>query len=86
MTAVILPVVQGDSPQEQQKHIQVMVHVQAEILNPVFARRRANQWLSMKAGHLLLVDEPELLLGDALQWRFDVFLSAPQLTQPGTAH
>jgi hypothetical protein len=38
----------------------------------------------MNAGHLLMVKNPELLLGDVLQWRFDVLLAVPQQGQPGS--
>ena len=65
--------------------MQVLVHVQAEVLSPDVARHRANKWLTLHAGHLLLVKHPELLLEDSLQWRFDVLLSVPQLDNPGTA-
>jgi hypothetical protein len=65
-------------------HVQVMVHVQAEVLEPEAARRQVNIWLSMNAGHLLLAENPELLLSEPLLWRFDVLLSVPRLSQPGT--
>jgi hypothetical protein len=66
------------------QHMQVMVHIRAEVLEPEAARRQANVWLSMNAGHLLLAENPELLLNEPLLWRFDVLFSAPRLSQPGT--
>jgi hypothetical protein len=53
------------------------------MLDPVIARRRANIWLTMNAGHLLMANHPELILGESLQWRFDVILSVPQHDRPG---
>jgi hypothetical protein len=70
--------------QQGAETIQVTVHVQAEVISPKLALRSANVWLAMNAGHLLQVSNPELVLGDALQWRFDVFLTVPQLDPAGT--
>lgn len=88
MTTMVLSIPNGSSnssvSSEPSELIQVLVHVQAEVLNPNVARRRANMWLTMHAGHLLVAENPELILEDILQWRFDVFLSAPQLDKPGT--
>jgi hypothetical protein len=67
------------------ERMQVTVHVQAEVLTPTLASRRANIWLTMNAGHLLMVKNPELMLGDMIQWRFDVYRSVPQLDQIGSA-
>lgn len=84
---MILPMAGGRNAEEQtgSERIQVMIHVQAEVLDPGIARRRANVWLTMNAGHLLMVMNPELVLEEPLQWRFDVMLSVPQLDAPGTA-
>ena len=87
MTAMVLPTPVGHKASTDtgaESHIQVMVHIQTEILDPEFVRRRANIWLSMNAGHLLMVENPELVLLDPLQWRFDVFLSVPRQDQPGS--
>ena len=85
MTVMVLPLSDQENRSEQSNEpIQVMVHVQAEVMNPNLARRRANVWLTMNAGNLLMVKNPELVLGDPLQWRFDVILSVPQLDHPGT--
>jgi hypothetical protein len=88
MTQLVLPA--GASaytgrPDPANQQIEVMVHVQVQVLDPDVARRRANVWLGMNAGHLLMVENPELLLGDPIQWRFDVILSTPRRNQPGTA-
>jgi len=88
MTELILPISNDGKhtagKQESAERMQVMVHLQAEVLTPTLARHRANVWLAKNAGHLLIVKNPELVLGEALQWRFEVFLSVPQLEQPGT--
>ena len=39
----------------------------------------------MNAGHLLMAENPELLLDESLRWRFDVILSKPRLDRPGHA-
>ena len=66
--------------------MQVRVNVQAEVVDPEVARRKANNWLLDNAGNLLAAVTPELLLGEYLQWRFDVVLGLPDLAQPGQAH
>lgn len=65
--------------------MQVTVHITADVMAPAFALKKANVWLSMNAGHLLLAENPELVLGEPLQWRFDVIHSLPSRTKPGTA-
>ena len=59
------------------------MHFGAEVLTPNIARHRANIWLTMNAGHLLIVKNPEFLVGEALQWCFDVYLTIPQQNHPG---
>jgi hypothetical protein len=54
------------------------------VLTPAAALRKANVWLSMNAGHLLLAENPELVLREPLQWRFDVIYSLPDRAKPGT--
>ena len=63
----------------------VSVFVQADVLNPEIVRHKANLWLGMNVGNLLAAENPELLLGEILRWRFDVFLTQPILDVPGTA-
>lgn len=85
MTVMVLPLSDRQNrPEQGNEPLQVMVHIQAEVINPNLARRRANVWLTMNAGHLLMVKNPELVLGDPLQWRFDVLLSVPQHDHPGS--
>jgi hypothetical protein len=86
MTAMIIPMRDGRLflGQQGSKLMQVMVHIEAEVLDPHVARRRANIWLTMNGGHLLMVNNPELVLGEPLQWRFDVLLSIPQHDQTGS--
>lgn len=38
----------------------------------------------MNAGHLLLAENPELVLREPLQWRFDISYSLPERARPGT--
>jgi hypothetical protein len=85
MTAMVLPVQSQRREQKNgEKTIEVNVYLQATVIDPDVARRKANQWLSMHAGHLLLVERPELVLGDPLCWRFQVVRSVPKRTNPGT--
>ncbi|HQY91894.1 MAG: hypothetical protein WAU00_11225 [Caldilinea sp.] len=67
-----------------QDSIQVAVHIHADVMAPALAQHKANAWLSMHAGHLLLAENPELLLMTPLQWRFDIILTVPQRAKPGT--
>jgi hypothetical protein len=70
---------------EAEAKLQVNVHIQATVIAPEIATRNANVWLSMNAGHLLMAENPELLLDEPLRWRFDVILSKPHLGRPGRA-
>lgn len=85
MTAVVLPVQEERDAGKQPlpERMQVVVDLRTEVLTSSYAQRRANVWLGMNVGNLLLIEHPELLLGDALQWRFDIILSVPQHNQPG---
>jgi hypothetical protein len=65
--------------------MEVAVHLQATVIAPEAAQRKANIWLSMNAGHLLMAEEPELILSDPLQWRFRILRSVPRLDEPGHA-
>ena len=73
----------GDKMSVTQDSIQIAVYVQAEVMAPSVAQHKVNAWLSMHVGHLLVAENPELLLTDPLQWRFDVVLCTPQLSTPG---
>lgn len=87
MTAMVLPVQNrfgNGKPTEQT--MQVSVHLQATVMAPEMALHKANVWLSMNAGHLLLAEDPELLLADPLQWRFPITRSVPRRDKPGAVH
>ena len=75
----------NDKMRVAQDSIQIAIHVQAEVMAPSVALHKVNAWLSMHVGHLLVAENPELLLTDPLQWRFDVVLCVPQLSTPGHA-
>ncbi len=66
------------------QRVQVVVNIHAEVLDPELARRKANGWLLENVGNLLGAENPELLLGDHLLWRYDVTLGRPNLEQPGS--
>jgi len=56
----------------------VSVHIDTEVLDPEAARRKANAWLLLYAGHLLRADKPELLLEEGeLLWRYAIVLTSP---------
>jgi hypothetical protein len=76
----------GQDPGRQlvpDQHMQVRVNVQAEVIAPESARRKANRWLLDNVGILLGAENPELLLAERLLWRCDVVLGVPDMTTPG---
>ena len=84
MASMILPA-HSQTGNGAEAKLQVNVHVQATVTAPEVATHKANVWLSMNAGHLLMAENPELLLDEPLRWRFDVILSKPRLDRPGQA-
>jgi hypothetical protein len=64
--------------------MQIVVNIQAEVLDAEEVRRKANVWLLEYVGNLLGAEMPELILGERLLWRYDVVLGLPNLDQPGT--
>jgi hypothetical protein len=69
----------------KRERLQVSVHVHANIIAPEVARRKANVWLLMNAGHLVAAYNPELLIADRLVWRLEVRHGLPDLQNPGHA-
>ena len=85
MTAMVLPVRRRPSVDKAfEASIEVNVFLQARVMAPEKALQKANVWLSMNAGHLLLVENPELVLGDPLQWRFRVVRTVPRQDKAGS--
>ena len=84
MASMILPA-HSQTGNGAEARFQVNVHIQATVMAPEVATHKANVWLSMNAGHLLMAENPELLLNEPLRWRFDVILSKPRLDRPGQA-
>jgi hypothetical protein len=87
MKAMVMPV--QNNPKRKaalSQRMQIVVNIQAEVLDSELARRKANVWLLENAGNLLGAENPELLLGDRLLWRYDVILGQPNLDQPGTGN
>ena len=66
---------------EQRFH--VAIHIQADVLEPAVAQRKANHWLFMNAGNLVRAEHPQLILDDQLLWRFHIVLTLPDLQTPG---
>ena len=56
---------------------QLLVNIQTDVLDSEVVRRQANVWLLTHAGNLLAAENPELLLSEPLQWRFDIRLTLP---------
>ena len=86
MTQLVIPTDTADTIMagvNGQHWLRVAVHVQADVLAPEVARRHANVWLLMHAGNLLGAEQPELILGQQLMWRFDVRLAVPRLKPLG---
>jgi len=73
MVDVVIPVSLADTA----SHIQINVHVLAEVVSAEVARRRANAWLLENVGNLLRAEAPELVAGERLVWRVDVVLTSP---------
>jgi hypothetical protein len=85
MTAMVLPGYREPNARHGTAALlQVSVHLQTTVMAPDAACHKANVWLSMNAGHLLLAENPELVLSEPLQWRFDVVRSVPRRERPGT--
>ena len=84
MASLIMPA-DGTTSNRGEEMLQLSVHVQATIMAPAVATRKASSWLNMNAGHLLMAENPELLLDEPLRWRFDVIRSVPRLDKPGHA-
>jgi len=82
MVAVVVPNRKPDRQASFEQKMQVMINVQAEVLDPELARRKANVWLLENVGNLLGAQEPELVLGATLFWRFDVICSVLNLEHP----
>jgi len=74
------PTVHAPQVVKPPEKLRIAVHIEAEVLDPEVARRKANVWLLMYAGHLLRADYPELILesGQILMWRYDVVLTSPR--------
>ena len=84
MTAMILPTKQKlYAGQDVAALLQVSVYVQTTVMAPDKAQHKANVWLSMNAGNLLLAENPELVLNDHILWRFDVFRTLHRRNQAG---
>jgi hypothetical protein len=83
MVAMVLPADRGPG-NHTDALLQVSVHLQVTVMAPEAARHKANVWLSMNAGHLLLAEDPELVLNEPLRWRFDVVRSLPRRARLGT--
>lgn len=70
------------SEQNDNERLRIAIHVQAEIISEKEAIKKASSWLLMNVGNLLRADNPELILGEPLMWRLDVWLSTPALSPP----
>lgn len=87
MTVMTVPTKtkRGSSPRNgATARMQVMVHVETEVMDPEIARRKANVWLLETVGNLLGAQNAELILSEPLCWRYDVILGMPDLDHPGT--
>jgi len=70
------------SEQNDNERLRIAIHVQAEVISEKEAIKKASSWLLMNAGNLLRADNPQLILGEPLKWRLDVWLSTPALNPP----
>ena len=60
------------------QHVNIVVHVTAQVLAPDVVRRKASGWLIDYVGNLLHAEQPQLLLGERLAWQFQVALTSPR--------
>lgn len=79
MNSIIVPV----SSTDRADRLQIIIHIQTEVLSAEVARRRANIWLVENIGNLLRAEAPELVLGNRLVWRVDVLLTSPSRGRVG---
>ena len=79
----MIPIVIPVSPTEMADRLQISVHILAKVISDETARREANYWLLENVGNLLRADNPELVLGEQLIWRFDIVLTPPTRGQVG---
>ncbi len=87
MTAMILPISAHQrtaSADSAGGRMQVVINIQAEVLDSEVARHMANAWLLENVGTLLGTTTAELVLGERLFWRYDVMLGLPNPAQPGS--
>ena len=87
MTAIVIPLshdARGKTTSSER--IQIVVNIQVEVLDAELVRRKANVWLLENVGNLLGAENPELILGERLLWRYEVILGLPSLEQPGTGN
>ena len=60
------------------EHVHVSVHVNAQVMSPDRARRKASGWLLDQVGNLLHAETPQLVLDQHLVWQFQVALTSPK--------
>jgi len=87
MTATVVTIPIQEDPDRSiaaDQRVQIIVHINAEIIDVEAARRRVNGWLLDNGGNLLGATKPELVLNEQLYWRFDVILGLPNMAQPGS--
>lgn len=71
-------VIEPTSPRDA-KHVNVTVHVSAEVIAPDIARRKASGWLVDHVGNLLHAEQPQLLVSERLMWQMQVALTSPRV-------
>ena len=75
---------QDSSEVASDQQMEIVVNIQATVLDAEVVRRKANLWLLDRVGNLLGASKPELILGERLVWRYDVVLGVPNLAQAGS--
>jgi len=78
LSAQSMPTVHAPQVVKPPQKLRIAVHIEAEVLDPEVARRKANVWLLMYAGNLLGAENPELVINQGLRWRVDVILTSPK--------
>jgi len=73
-----MPILVQIQSADDARHVNLVVHVVAQVLAPDVARRKASGWLIDIVGNLLHAEQPQLLLAERLAWQFQVALTSPR--------
>lgn len=74
----------SDFQPPERTRVTFRIEVSSEFnISSYVAKQQANRFLAMNVGNLLYAGEPELLLGQKLQWRVPVLYALPKVGKLG---